>query len=185
MMVIIAFDASTTGAGAAVWTAAAGSAPAAVVDSRPDEYFSCQWTAADERRLSAKRGDPASQARWEALALLLALSTWRARVLDEALPVHFVGDALGVLHGRTSLRARDPGVNAIAMEMALLLAPGGLELAATHLWSDQNSMTDALSRLGEGALLPVILDDVPCAAVRRPAWRILGRLRVRPPARRK
>ena len=116
------------------------------------------------------------------------MAHWRGVIAEHCCPVHFVGDALGVLHGLTSFRAADPGVNLIAMELALLFAPTGLDLSATHLWSEQNCLADALSRQHEDQPppMPALLAGVP-ASSRRPApWRILGAIAVsRPKARRR
>ena len=128
---------------------------------------------------------PGSQARWEALALTFSVAQWGHEVRSAAAPIHFVGDAQGVLQGITALRARDAGVNLVAMELALRLAPAGLELAATHLWSERNTMCDRLSRLAEGATVPTILAGTQSVELINPVWRILGALRVAPPRRRR
>ena len=94
---------------------------------------------------------------------------------------------MGVLQGLTALRARDPGVNLVAMAMALRVAPGGLVLSSTHLWPEQNVTADALSRLREGAVLPA---DLPQGHFAKPVdveWRVVGRYcggASAPPARR-
>ena len=61
-----------------------------------------------------------------------------------------LGDALGFLHDRLRMRARDPVLNDIAAELALALAPLGFDIRAAHFWSEQNKVCDRLSRLEQG-----------------------------------
>ena len=57
------------------------------------------------------------------------------------------GDALGVPHDVVKMRAREPILNVIAGEIAVILAPRGGDLRAAHLWSEQNEICDQLSRM--------------------------------------
>ena len=86
-----------------------------------------------------------------------------------------LGDALGMLHGAVKFKSKDPGINLMFMELALIFAPKGATLEAVHLWSEENELADALSRLGEGAELPADLTKVtrtPCSLV---GWKVLGK----------
>ena len=47
-------------------------------------------------------------------------------------------------------KARDPVLNAIAGELAYLVAPLGLDIRAAHVWSERNEICDKLSRMAEG-----------------------------------
>ena len=47
-------------------------------------------------------------------------------------------------------KAKDPVLNAIAGELAYLIAPLGLDLRAAHIWSERNDICDHLSRLSNG-----------------------------------
>ena len=72
---------------------------------------------------------------------------------------------------------KDPIINSICMEIALLFAPNGAELEAVHLWSEVNDVADDLSRLAEGAPLPEVCRPTKVArsAPRRDGFRVLGR----------
>ena len=80
-------------------------------------------------------------------------------------PLTVLGDAEGVLAGITALNARSPKINAVAREVALLLAPSGRHLRGVHVWSEGNSLADALSRLSSGEVVPPRLARVPRASV--------------------
>ena len=90
-----------------------------------------------------------------------------------------------MLQGLAALRARGPGVNLVAMEMALRLAPAGLILSSTHLWPEQNAVADALSRQREGTGLPAGLPQTHAVEPVSAGWRILGAVAVAPPRRRR
>ena len=61
------------------------------------------------------------------------------------------------------------------MELALLFAPIGATLETMHIWSQENALADALSRLEEGAPLPPVLTKVRRTQVCDSEWRVLGR----------
>ena len=69
-----------------------------------------------------------------------------------------LGDARRVLHDVVKLKARDAVLNALAGEMALILAPLCLDVRAAHLWTPRNLVCDALSRLdaNQETVLPVL-----------------------------
>ena len=81
---------------------------------------------------------------------------------------------MGVLQGAVVFRAQDPVINAIFMELALLFAPKGAELSAMHIWSENNTLADTLSRLAEGAVLPPLLAKVPRSDPCRTGFYVLG-----------
>ena len=62
-----------------------------------------------------------------------------------------LGDALGVLYDVAKLRAKEPILNALAAEMALILAPIGMDIRAAHVWTQRNRICDTLSRLQQGS----------------------------------
>ena len=64
-----------------------------------------------------------------------------------------VGDALGVWYSLVRMNAKATKINEIAKELALHLAPLGHELVGIHVWSEENVLADALSRIG-GDLTP-------------------------------
>ena len=108
--------------------------------------------------------------------MLLALKQWLGQELHGI--VSIVGDAEGVLGALTRLRSPDPVINAIAMELALWLAPRGLAVEGLHIWGEENAAADQLSRLSQGAALPQCLLGVgrDNMAPRSPeVWTFLGR----------
>ena len=142
---------------------------------KPVQYASWAWSAQHCTWAQATIGDAASQARWEALALLLAMTTWQEILMASGGNWHMLGDALGMLEGATKFRSKDPEINFIFMEMALLIVEGGRELHAEHIWSERNALANAVSRLEEGASLPRELQGVPRAKTIQPRWKILQR----------
>ena len=50
------------------------------------------------------------------------------------------------------MKAKATKINEIAKELALHLAPLGHELVGIHVWSEENVLADALSRIGEGPI---------------------------------
>ena len=109
-------------------------------------YVHVQWNDEDLKLLQVRRGDPQGQARVEACTLLIALSTWR-QILFRAQGLLAVrGHALGVLQDVIKLKARDPILNDITGENALVLAPQGGDIRAAHVWSEKKETCDRLSR---------------------------------------
>jgi hypothetical protein len=108
--------------------------------------------------------------------MLLALIQWVGSNVHGI--VSIVGDAEGVLGALTRLRSEDTVINAMAMEIALWLAPTGLALEGLHIWGEENSSADQLSRLSQGAPIPVSLRGIardrmePCASS---VWTFLGK----------
>ena len=94
--------------------------------------------------------------------LLLAIFTWRSVIFRSKGRLRIIGDALGVLHAAIRFKSNDPIINLMCMELALLFAPHGSELEAMHLWSEDNTVADALSRLHEGVALPALCTKVKC-----------------------
>ena len=117
------------------------------------------------------RGDSGDMARFEALALLTALSTWSRVIFSATGSSIAVGDALGMLHGATRFKSHDPVTNAVFMEMALIVAPHGATVEAVHIWSEENVLADALSR----SSVPQRLAKVARTHIVEKEWRILGR----------
>ena len=109
--------------------------------------------------------------------MLLALKQW----IDQGVHgiVSVVGDAEGVLGALTRLRSPDNVINAIAMELALWLAPRGLAVEGLHIWGEENTAADQLSRLSQGAAIPGHLTRVSrsCMVPRAlDAWAFLGKM---------
>ena len=87
--------------------------------------------------------------------MLLAIKQWAPLVQRGCLSVR--GDASGVLTGLVRMRASSAVINKICKELALIIAPYGLHLAGIHVYSEQNTLADALSRMAVGAVLPLCL----------------------------
>ena len=87
--------------------------------------------------------------------------------------VAILGDALGVLHDARKFRAKDPVLNEIMAELALIVAPLGLELQAMHLWTQRNRTCDALSRLTSTSTVPEELANVHRCPRKQLSFRLL------------
>ena len=142
---LITFDGSLSGGGATLQVGlhSIEQAAAAPIVS----YWNTTWTDNDLKLVRAIRGEPSGQARLEALTLLIAVATWTKLFGSMQGSLAILGDALGVLYDFAKLRAKDPILNEIARETALILAPTGHVLKAAHIWTQRNTICDALSRL--------------------------------------
>ena len=145
---LITFDGSLTGGGA---TLQVGLTKLEEAESAPIvSYWHDRWSESEFQLLDVVPGDPGGQAKLEAYTLLGSLATWKSTLADSQGTLSVLGDALGVLYDVTKLRAKEPVLNAIAAEMALVLAPIGMDVRAAHVWTQRNRICDALSRLREG-----------------------------------
>ena len=123
-------------------------------------FWAGEWTDDELGRINVARGDPAGQARLEALTLLHSVHVWRRIIRESTGTLAVMGDALGVLHDARKFRAKDPVLNELMAELALLIAPMGQELQAIHIWTQRNETCDALSRLGQKGGIPSCLENV-------------------------
>ena len=149
---------------------------AKVLVQRPTQYIAWKWKARHQEWAQAQLKDAASQAIWESLALVMAIETWKDVMLPTGSRWYLLGDALGVLQGATQFHSKDPAINKLFMELALIVVEAGREIHAEHLWSEKNNMADDLSRLHEGAKLPQQLWGVPRAKAKEPTWNIIHTL---------
>ena len=182
---VVAWDASTTGGGAVLWVVPMEDCPEtgqlpSLLHRTPSMYVEVGWTNTHERLAAAKIGEAASQARWEAFMLVLAILTWLPVLQASRGAWHFMGDALGVLTGAVNFHSKDPQINAMMMEISIVTAGTGRELSAEHIWSETNSLADALSRLEEGERIPQELSELKRVDPPLPKWRILGKLHQAP-----
>ena len=118
----------------------------------PDAVVTTEWTQEDEELVGTRRSDPAHQATWEAFMVLLAIRHFvtagvRGRIVS-------VGDALGVWFGMVEFCARAGKINEIAKEAATHVALLGQELVEVHIWSEANTVADALGRVAESGVVP-------------------------------
>lgn len=96
----------------------------------------------DEGRTSAKIGEPASQALWEAYMMLRCLWLWVTP--HEQGFIRIRGDAQGVLAAFVKRAARSPLLNAVTKEAALHLAVHFASLEGMRVWSELNECADSL-----------------------------------------
>ena len=141
----IGFDASTTGGGA--WLQLPGQPQLAF-------FTYTSWTKGDEKSLGASIGECGSQALWEAYMLLVAIVTWKHHFVQHSGKLTIVGDAKGVLQAILLPRAKAPSVNRVIMELQMTLGASMHDLRGEHVWSEDNGVADALSRMAEGAEVP-------------------------------
>ena len=127
-------------------------------------HIQLAWDERHEKLISGEIGEPGHQANWEALMMVIAMRTW----IDERCRgvVTIVGDASGVLGDVVAMRAKSETVNDLIKELALHIAPYGLEVQGLHIWSERNVLADTLSRVANGVKMPPWLDEM---GVRRAA----------------
>jgi hypothetical protein len=170
-MTIITFDGSPFGGGATIQIAL----PIRADRSRSPVsfYWRSRWTHAGEKLLAAQIGEAASQAKWEAFALLLAVIAWLPILSVMESQLVFCGDALGILADALKLRAKEPVLNRIMAELALAIAPFGFETSTVHVWSCHNDVCDQLSRAEADSSVPASLVNAGLTPDRRPAFAVL------------
>ncbi len=170
----ITFDGSPWGGGA---TLQCGVNPLQTRHQHPiATYWRRTWTVADATIIGGKIGDAASQARWEAYALLKAVHAWIPLLQVSEGRVIMCGDAAGVLYDAIKFKARDTTINLMMCELALLVAPLGLDIETMHVWSEWNRVADYLSRPAAAAQdLPAELHGVPQTADPVLDCQLLGR----------
>ena len=111
-------------------------------------WLASEVTTTDESVLGAKKGDCASQAVFEALALLVAMREWLHRWRDERTLVLGRSDSLAALGALNKINGGKDVINRIMREAALDFAEGSYVVDVVgHLPADMNEIADALSRL--------------------------------------
>ena len=171
MAMVVTFDGSPEGGGATLQLAVPTNADRGA--HKIEYYWHTKWTSEDEKVARAAIGDPASQAKWEAYTLLLAIAVWQPALACTEGQLVFVGDALGVLHDAMKFTAKDPALNRLMAELALRVAPCGFELSAVHIWSSWNDVCDELSRNGRKASQRDELRAATASRDTRPRWLFL------------
>ena len=148
---LVSFDGSLKGGGATLQIGVQNLGSAA--DTPILAYVTTRWRDSDLALLEVARDDPAGQAKFEAYTLALALNTWQQLLQTAQGRLAIRGDALGILHDVLKLRAREPKLNALAHQMAYILAPIGLDVRLAHVWTERNTICDNLSRCTTAAEL--------------------------------
>ncbi len=105
----------------------------------------CDWELGQFR---LKRGDPAGQAIWEALAVVVAARTWKFKWSQSAhAELAVKSDSLAALNAARRLSSHDPNLNCVMQELALVVAVHGLRVSLIeHVPGLANVLPDALSR---------------------------------------
>ena len=88
----------------------------------PVAWIAEEWSPDDYELLKATRGDPAWQAEWELLAVLIAIDTWLARLHSQAMCL-VQTDATAALHDVMRMAGRTPAMNALTAELAASTPP--------------------------------------------------------------
>jgi hypothetical protein len=122
----------------------------------PVAWMAEEWTKLDLELLKAKSGDPAWQAEWELLAMLIAVDKWLPHLHGQAFCM-VQTDATAALHDAARMAGRTPAMNAMAAELALRFESAQLHVVPKHLSGTMNFECDALSRLARGAAVPKVL----------------------------
>jgi hypothetical protein len=126
----------------------------------PVSWCAQAWTDADRALFGAVPGDPAWQAEWELLAILMAVDVWLPLLKDEAA---FVGqsDATAALFASKRGAGRTPAMNALCAEIAIRVESAMMDFRLEHYEAVINFEADALSRLSQGTAIPARLRDLP------------------------
>jgi hypothetical protein len=133
----------------------------------PVAWMAEEWSALDYAIFKgSKRGDPAWQAEWELLTVLIAIDTWLPRLRCQAMCL-VQTDATAALHDVQRLAGRTPAMNAMSAELAIRFESAQVHVKAEHFNGTLNFECDALSRLAQGAAMPGILKGVPRAVPRQ------------------
>ena len=147
------------------------------IDGIPQEYLSVPTTAEDARQLGLELSrDSKCQQAFEALALLVALRTWRYHWATKRCVVHVRSDNMAALYTVTKMQPSGPSLMVVARELALDVADAVYDpQLVSHIPGVANLAADALSRKFDPNVrytLPTILKG--CVEVhpddRTPQW---------------
>ena len=118
---LVTFDGSLSGGGAFLQVGVPSLEQAASCEIV--SYRACPWTDQELEMLGVNRGDPAGQAKLEALTLGTAVNTWQPVLAKAQGRLAFRGDALVILFDMLRYRAKDSVLNDLAGALAPLVAP--------------------------------------------------------------
>ena len=166
----IVCDASPWGVGATL-----------LLGGSPIEWLGDDLTAEDHSILGTNPGDPAGQASFEALAILVACRTWLPLWHDLPLTVVLQSDSIAALGSAAKLGSSVPALNTVIRELALEMAEGCFEVDLFgHIPGHLNVWADALSRLrdpnGQKTVPEELLQIKRATVAPRPSgwWRAQG-----------
>ena len=121
----------------------------------------------------AEKGVSGHMALWELLTLVVSVRVWAPLLKGDLAEVRVQADSMPALGAAVKMTSPAPILNELAMELALALGCIGAEVAiGEHIRGVLNVEADALSRLWEGADLPVRLRCVhrTIAPMRHESW---------------
>ena len=125
-------------------------------------YWADKLTPEDLSRFDATIGDPAFQAEWELLAVLISLHVFANELCSAWGCFAVQSDSKAALGTAMKLASPRPSMNAIAAEIAIQLEVLHAEvIIGEHVSGTLNFVADALSRLSSGKELPKSLHDCP------------------------
>ena len=128
-------------------------------------WFPWPLTIADEAIFGYRISEHNGQQVWEALAVLCGLRATRNEWKSERAVLEVRSDSVATLAMVATMRARTPGLNLIARELALELAEGCFRpQVVEHIPGVANCIADGLSRKfqpGAPFILPYALVGVP------------------------
>ena len=112
------------------------------------EYLSSPLFDYELDRFGFQRGDPAGQAVWEALTVVVAARAWRHYWSQSTYTcLEVKSDSLAALGAARRLASPDPKLNAVMQELSLQVAMHGLNIGLiSHTPGLANKLPDALSR---------------------------------------
>ena len=135
----------------------------------PITWMAAPWSESDHDFLQALPGDPAWQAEWELLAVLIAIDAWILQLQGRAAAI-IQTDATAALFNVRHLSGRTAAMNALTAEIALRLEAYDVQVLPEHMPAVLNFECDSLSRLAQGASISSRLSQLPRAWPRpRPA----------------
>ena len=154
-----------------IWTdASPWGVGAVLVKKSHGEFHILEWLATPlfQHELTwagLSKGDPAGQALWEALALLVAIRAWRSMFGSATIAQLSVrSDSMAALGAARRFASPDPKVNLVMKELALVCAVDGFAISLVeHTPGAANKVPDVLSRRYEvdNWSLPSALVNVP------------------------
>jgi hypothetical protein len=110
------------------------------------EYFSVVWSNDDAEHLNVVTHETRHQTFWEFATLLLALTTWGDKFVQDT--VLIAGDNTAALTSALSLKGKGE-LLAVARELSWRQARRGWRFSVGHLPSEYNVVADALSRVAD------------------------------------
>ncbi len=113
-----------------------------------DEYFASLLCNFELQRFGLAVGNPAGQALWEALVIVVAAMAWKGFWSQTSrTSVSVKSDGFVALNAARKLSSSDPKLNAVMQELALLVAVHGLNInLIEHTPGLANILPDRLSR---------------------------------------